>query len=168
MSGTGARGEDSSDDLDLELYVEGIMKEMPVSHNKLKDIRNATENDAELQELQHCVKQGWPETLKETPAPVQSYWISRDEINENNGIMFKGEKIIIPKFMHQEMLRKIHTGQMGIQNSKESGQDVVCLPGYQQRNREILSNDVQHVKTIKTFLKRNHYFPTPFQVVHGK
>ena len=99
LSRSGAREEDSSEDLDLESYVEGIMKEM-LSDDKLKDIRNATENDAELQELRHCVKQGWPETLKETPAPVQSYWNSRDEIHEINGIIFKGEKIIIPKSMH--------------------------------------------------------------------
>ena len=64
LSQTGAREEDSSEDLDLESYVEGIMKEMPVSDDKLKDIRNATENDAELPELRHCIKQGWPETLK--------------------------------------------------------------------------------------------------------
>ena len=80
---------------------------MPVSDDKLKDIRNATENDAELQELRHCVKQGWPETLKETPAPVQNYWNSRDEINEINEIMFKGEKIISPKSMRQEILTSI-------------------------------------------------------------
>ena len=129
LSRTGAREEDSSEDLDLESYVESIMKEMPVSDDKLKDIRNATENDAELQELGHCVKQGWPETLKETPAPVQSYWNSRDEINEINGIMFKGEKIIIPKSMRQEMLTKIHTDHMAIQKSKERARDVVYWPG---------------------------------------
>ena len=128
MSRTGARGEDLSDDLDLESYIESIMKEMPVSDDKLKDIRNATENDAELQELRHCVKQGWPETLKETPGPVQSYWNSRDEINKINRIMFKGEKII-PKSMRQEMLTKIHTGHMGIQTSKECARDVVYWLG---------------------------------------
>ena len=129
LSRSGAREEDSSEDLHLESYVEGIMKEMPVSDDKLKDIRNATENDAELQELRHYVKKGWPETLKETPAPVLSYWNSRDEINEINGIMFKGEKIIIPKSMRQEMLTKIHTGHMGIQKSKERARDVVYWTG---------------------------------------
>ena len=105
------------------------MKEIPVSDDKLKDIRNTTENDAELQELRHCVKQGWPETLKETPASVQIYWNSRDEINEINGIIFKGEKIVIPKSMRQEILTKIHTGHMGIQKSKERARDVVYWPG---------------------------------------
>ena len=98
---------------------------MPVSDDKLKDIRNATENDAELQELRHCVKQGWPETLKETPAPVQNYWNSRDEINEINEIMFKGEKIISPKSMRQEILTKIHAGHLGIQKLKERARDIV-------------------------------------------
>ena len=47
--------------------------------------------------------------------------------------MFKGEKIIIPKSMRQEMLTKIHTGHMGIQKSKERR----VLAGHEQRNRQI-------------------------------
>ena len=38
LSRSGAREEDSSEDLDLESYVEGIMKEMSVSDDKLKEI----------------------------------------------------------------------------------------------------------------------------------
>ena len=38
LSRSGAREEDLSEDLDLESYVEGIMKEMSVSDDKLKEI----------------------------------------------------------------------------------------------------------------------------------
>mgnify|MGYP002804036120 FL=1 len=69
LSRSGPREEDSSDDLDLESYVESVMKDMSVSDDKLM-IHNATENDVELRELRQYVKQGWPETRKETPAPV--------------------------------------------------------------------------------------------------
>ena len=86
-----------------------------ISDDKMEEIRNATKNDPDLEQLRCCMKQGWAKALKETPVPVQSYSNSEDEINDINGIVFKGAKIIIPKLMHQEILTKMHTGNMGIQ-----------------------------------------------------
>jgi hypothetical protein len=119
LSRSGACEENSSEALDLESYVESIVKEIPVSDGKMEEVRDSTKRDEELQQLQRCVKHGWPESLKETPALAQCYWNCRDEITEIDGIMFKGAKIIIPKPMRQEMLMRIHTGHMGIQKSKE-------------------------------------------------
>ena len=62
---------------------------------------------------------------KETPGLAQCYWNCRDEITEIDGNMFKRAKIIIPKPMRQEMLRRIHTGHMGIQKWKERARDVL-------------------------------------------
>lgn len=55
------------EDLGLEVFVEVILKEMAVSDEKMKEIRDITEKDVELQQLRRCVKHGWPETWKETP-----------------------------------------------------------------------------------------------------
>ncbi|CAB3987034.1 retrotransposon-like family member retr-1, partial [Paramuricea clavata] len=93
---------------------------MPVSDGKMEEIRYSTKRDEELQQLQRCMKHGWPESLKETPALARCYWYWRNEITEIDRIMFKGAKIIIPKPMRQEMLMRIHTGHMGIQRFLDS------------------------------------------------
>ena len=58
LSRLGACEEDSSEDLDLESYVEVIVIEMPVSDDIMEEIRNATKNDPDLQQLRCCIKQG--------------------------------------------------------------------------------------------------------------
>ena len=93
LSLSGACEENPSEALDLESYVESIVKEMPVSDGKMEEIRDSTKRDEELQQLLRCVKHGWPESLKETPSLAQCYWNCRDEITEIDGIMFKGAKI---------------------------------------------------------------------------
>ena len=38
---------------------------MPVSDEKLEQVRNASKDDSELQELQKHVQQGWPDSPKD-------------------------------------------------------------------------------------------------------
>ena len=38
---------------------------MPVSDEKLEQIRNASKDDSELQEFQKHVQQGWPDSTKD-------------------------------------------------------------------------------------------------------
>jgi hypothetical protein len=139
LSRSGACEENPSEALDLESYVESIVKEMPVSDGKMEEIQDSTKRDEELQQLQRCVKHEWPESLKETPALAQCYWNCCDEITEIDGIMFKGAKIIIPKPMRQEMLMRILTGHMGIQKSKEHARDVLYWPGMAKEIEDYVS-----------------------------
>ena len=46
---------------------------MPVSDEKLEQIRNASKDDSELQELQKHVQRGWPDSPKDVPAMICPY-----------------------------------------------------------------------------------------------
>ena len=46
------------------------------------------------------------------------YWDVRDELSELNGIILRGEGILISTSMRKEMLERIHQGLMGIEKSK--------------------------------------------------
>ena len=59
---------------------------MPVSDEKLGQIRNASKDDSELQELQKHVQQGWPDSPKDVPAMIRPYWNYRDEIIAIDGL----------------------------------------------------------------------------------
>ena len=103
------------DDIGLDVYVDAILKQMPVSDKKLEEIRNATKDDNELKELQNYVQQGWPDSPKDIPAMIRPYWNYRDEITVIDGVMFKSQKLMIPKVLRHEILGRIHTGHMGVQ-----------------------------------------------------
>ena len=74
LSRNGARDGSAPDDLGLDVYVDAILKQMPVSYEKLEQIRNASKDDSELQELQKHVQQGWLDSPKDVPAMIHPYW----------------------------------------------------------------------------------------------
>ena len=86
LSRSGARDSSAPDDLGLDVYVDAILKQMPVSDDKLEQIRNASKDDSELQELQKHVQQGWPDSPKDVPAMIRPYWNYRDEITAIDGL----------------------------------------------------------------------------------
>ena len=53
---------------------------------KLEQIRNASKDNSELQELQKHVQQGWPDSPKDVPAMIWPYWNYRDEITAIDGL----------------------------------------------------------------------------------
>ena len=73
LSRNGAR-DGSASDIGLDVYVDAILKQMPVSDEKLEEVRNATKDDNELKELRRYVQQGWPDSSKDIPAIICPYW----------------------------------------------------------------------------------------------
>jgi hypothetical protein len=61
------------------------------------------EMQKELQDLVQVIQQGWPDK-KNCPAAVQEYFNHRDELTIMDGIVFKGEKIVVPPSLRKEML----------------------------------------------------------------
>jgi hypothetical protein len=73
LSRSGARDGSVPEDLGLDVYVDAILKQMPVSDEKLNEIRNATKDDGELQELQKHVQRGWPDLPRDVPVMIRPY-----------------------------------------------------------------------------------------------
>ena len=102
----------------IALHVHLVRRTLPVTESKLEEIKRATTEDQSMSTLSETIKYGWPETKGETPVSVHAYWDVRDELSELNGVVLRGERIVIPPSMRKEMLERIHQGHMGIEKSK--------------------------------------------------
>ncbi|XP_041867384.1 uncharacterized protein K02A2.6-like [Melanotaenia boesemani] len=112
----------------MDEQVHSVIKSIPVSDNKLSEIRAATDSDPQLTILKQTVQSGWPEDRNKCPAALLDFWNFRDELSQYDGILFKGDKIIVPSALKQHMLEKIHTGHMGIERSKQRARDALFWP----------------------------------------
>ena len=72
-----------------------------------------TQKDQELQTVKQIVLQGWPEHKTKVSPLARPYWDCKHEISTEDGILFKGDKIIIPEIMRNEMLTLIHSSHLG-------------------------------------------------------
>ncbi len=76
------------------------------------------------QQLKRVILNAWPETKQEVPNNAKLYWNFRDGINEIEGILFEGEKIIVPTSLRKEMLASIHEVHLGIQKCMKRGRQI--------------------------------------------
>ena len=60
-------------------------------------IRKEIKADPVLDQLQGIITAGWPDSIKDLPPGIRSYWPYRDELSINDGIIMKGSRIIIPE-----------------------------------------------------------------------
>lgn len=99
---------DEKDSFDQEIvyHVNTVMRDIPVSDDKMDDIRSATTRDESLQDLARIISTGWPETRQETPDRGHDFWQYKNELTIVDGIVLKGMCIVIPREMRAEMLQK--------------------------------------------------------------
>ena len=64
-------------------------------------------------ELRVRILQGWLESRRELHKDLQPYWSYPDELSIKNGILLKGDRILIPKSTQTETLERNHYGHQG-------------------------------------------------------
>ena len=91
---------------------------MPATNQKLTEIKQQTAKDDTLQLLKTTMMEGWPNTKSDSNNKVKPFWDSRSELTEIDGLILKGQRIVIPAKMQQNVLKRIHVGHLGMERSK--------------------------------------------------
>ena len=112
---------------------------LPATEEKLDQIRKATEKDPELRALKRIVQTGWPANRSDTPLETRAYWSSRDELNCYDGLLFRGEQLIIPASERANTLEKLHQAHLGIELTLRRDRDVIFWPGMIKQITEMVS-----------------------------
>lgn len=86
---------------------------LPMSLDAKEELITATKEDLHLQLLLKTIIQGFPEKATELPTELRHYFNFKEELGYLNGIIFKGNKIIVPKSQIPGMLKNIHHGHLG-------------------------------------------------------
>ena len=68
------------------------------------------------------------------------YYNIRDEIVYNNGLLLKGQRIIIPSLLRSTMKAIIHQGHTGIESCKNRARMSVYWPGINEQIEDLVSN----------------------------
>ena len=111
----------------------------PSLKKKLEEFKEQTKQDPTLCDLRHTVQTGWPETKADTPLGARLFWNYRDEITYHHGILFKGERVIVPASMRSEMLQLIHASHLGVDKCKHRARDVIFWPGMCAQIKDMVS-----------------------------
>ncbi len=110
------------------------------SSRRLQEVREETRSDTALQKLISVIRSPkMPESRSEVSPEVRPYFNFLDEMSVIDGIIFKGEKVVIPSSMQREMLGIIHESHLGMVKCKQLARDVLYWPGLNKQIEDMVS-----------------------------
>ena len=91
-----------------ELDYVSMVKYLPIRKDRLQRIKEATAKDSNMKKLQEVIGEGWPEEKHKLSTEVIVYFQCRDELTVQDGLFFKGDRVIIPASLRQEIKNAIY------------------------------------------------------------
>ena len=80
-----------------ELEEINALQELAISEKSFVSLKQAMQEDATMNSLMKIILQGWPEEKKLLTLQCQDYFPYREELAINNGLVFKGHRVIVPE-----------------------------------------------------------------------
>ena len=126
-------------DAEMNYMIHSVISSLPISNEKLKQFQTETSKDETLRTLHKYVMNGWPKNKNDINPTTMPYFNIRDEISVANGLVLKGERIIVPLSMRNEMKQIIHSGHQGIEKCKARAREALYWPGMSAEIADIVS-----------------------------
>ena len=115
----------NKDSIDLDMTIGQVR----FSASKIKELQEETKRDSALSQLIPIIANGWPENIKMVPEAVRSFWSFRDELSVEDGIILKGERVVIPSSLKQDTLSQLHAAHQGVEKTRLRARDSVYWQG---------------------------------------
>ena len=114
---------------DVTKMIHSLVENLPMTGEKLLEMKSATAEDEVLQQLIRFLTDGWPSTRANIPSAVSHYRKFKDEIYEVDWLLFFGQKLIILQQLRPDILRRIHESHLGMEKCKSRARAVLYWPG---------------------------------------
>ena len=101
-----------------EICVHHITQYLPASPTKLQQIRDETGKDPTLTLLKEVVLGGWPQKREKFPQSLHDYRNFREELTIRDGLVLKGDRIVIPPTLKPEVLTILNQGHLATEQEK--------------------------------------------------
>lgn len=116
---------------------------LPITERRMNIIKESTKTDQTLQSLKSVIMDGWPEDKHNVAPEVMPYFHFRDELTVVDGIILRGDRVVIPVDMRATMKEKIHSSHLGVTGCLRRARESLYWPN--------MSNDIKdHISKCET------------------
>ena len=123
---------------DVSVHVDTVRVSWNVTDKKLVELKHATEKDIQLSAVLRYVREGWPEYKADVILAAREYYPLKDELSEYEGLVTRGNRIVIPWSVRSYVLDRIHDGHQGIVKCRERANESVWWPGMSQDIKDLV------------------------------
>ena len=115
------------------------LKILPVPQEKHDEILKHTSEHEVLQLLKVVTLTGWPAEKKDLPAVLNPCYSYRDELAVYDGLIFRGERLVIPKALRYQTMKQLHSSHIGINGSLRRARECLFWPGMNAEIKDYIS-----------------------------
>lgn len=112
----------------MAAHIEAAMSQVPATPHRMAELRQHTENDRQLKMVIGFIRNGWPDYVGKLPEVVKDFYQVRGELSEIDGLVIRGNRIVIPT-ERKVILARIHDGHQGLVKCRERAYQSVWWPG---------------------------------------
>ena len=112
-----------------ECFVHNVLASLPASPDTLHRYRTAQREDPTCQQLLTLCQDGWPSRQRQVPPDLQRFWPMRGEMTVDEGLLLRGNRIVVSQQLQKETLEKIHSGHQGMRKCQQWILTAVWWPG---------------------------------------
>ena len=128
---------------EVESFINSITSNLPASQQRLQVYQKA---DPIFSGVTTYCKSGWPKCCNDPQ--LKPYWTVRGNLTLHDELLLYGGKLVVPKQLQKEMLKKIHTGHQGKVRCRLRAATSVWLPGISKELELFIQKCPECVKTI--------------------
>ncbi|XP_003729725.2 uncharacterized protein K02A2.6-like [Strongylocentrotus purpuratus] len=119
-----------------DLEVVNAVKLLSLPDDKIAEIKRQTTQDPTLSQLKDTILDGWPDNKTKLPLSLTPYFSFRDELSVTDDLIFKGERLVIPKQMRRQIKEELHIGHNGVEGTLRRAREYVYWPGMNKEIKE--------------------------------
>ena len=128
---------DSSPQGEAELLLEMCLSNLPANKERLDEYRASQSTDPVCSLVINYCRNGWP-AKQDVDGIIKPYWEVQGELTVGNSLLLYGSRIVIPRALQQQTLKKMHEGHQGIQRCRIRARNSVWWPEMSQQIQEFV------------------------------
>ena len=122
----------------LVTQVHMVYSNAAATQNKMEEIKMETARDETLMKIKEYIIEGWPNRKEEVSDDMKLYWSYKEELSVISGVIFKGERLVIPAAMRKNILMQLHQAHLGIERTKWRARATIFWPGLNSQIEEMV------------------------------
>ena len=131
---------------DISAYVELLVQTLPATDHQLQVVQEAQDSDVTCTQIKSYCQHGWPDQMR-LQGTLKQYFSVKDELSVTNGLLLRGNRLVIPQSLRSEMLQKSHAGHQEISKCCQRALQSVWWPAISKDIEETISRCMVCCKT---------------------
>lgn len=106
-----------------------LVNDLKVRPERIEELRSFTKMDPTMQGIKELIMKGWPDSDKNLRDDIKQFHKFRDELAWQDGLIFRGRRIVVPLALRKKMIEKVHLAHNGITASIKLANENIYWPG---------------------------------------